>query len=279
MIFLNELPVDLSARFPDGTFAFRLKGQLLTSALNCVGISKAAVLRWHYSDESEMSAVFYIVNHLRDIGVEHINLMLPYIPNARMDRVKSHSEVFTLKFFARFINSLNFANVIVLDPHSNVAPALINRVCIRQPKLYIRRAISGIAREGLIAYYPDEGAVKRYADMSDLPFIYGEKKRDWVTGKITGLHVVTDNVEDITEHPILMIDDICSHGGTFYYSALALKELGAGDIYIYCSHCENSIFEGKLLKQDDFIKHIYTTDSIFTKEEGHSDKFTVFHCA
>ena len=53
--------------------------------------------------------------------------------------------------------------------------------------------------------------------------IHGDKKRDWATGKILGL--------DVTGYPpkggkVLMIDDICSYGGTMFYSAKKLKELG-----------------------------------------------------
>ena len=63
---------------------------------------------------------------------------------------------------------------------------------------------------------------------------------------------------------ILIIDDICSKGGTFYHSAKRLKEAGAANIYLYITHCENTIHEGELLNSD-LIKHIYTTDSILTK--------------
>ena len=62
-----------------------------------------------------------------------------------------------------------------------------------------------------------------------------------------------------------MVDDIISYGGSMYYSAKKLKELGCGEIYIYASHVENSILEGELIKSGLFEK-IYTTNSIFTKE-------------
>ena len=65
-------------------------------------------------------------------------------------------------------------------------------------------------------------------------------------------------------HQQKIIDDICSRGGTFYHSAKKLKEHGANDIYLYVSHCENTILEGDLLK-GDLIKRVYTTDSIFIK--------------
>ena len=65
---------------------------------------------------------------------------------------------------------------------------------------------------------------------------------------------------------ILIVDDICSKGGTFYFSAKKLKELGAKNIYLHITHCENTIFDGELLTSG-LIKRIFTTDSIFTR--GH----------
>ena len=72
-----------------------------------------------------------------------------------------------------------------------------------------------------------------------------------------------------------MIDDICSSGGTRFYSAKKVKELRAGDIAIYGSHCENSILDserGHLFDDPELIHKVYTTDSIFT---GKHDKITV----
>lgn len=276
IISVNYHPLDCSQKFPDGTYAIRLMGQLLLSVIEDVNLNRTTIIKWNYENEAEMSALFYVVNHIRELGANDIELYLPYIPNARMDRVKKHGEVFTLKYFACFINSLCFRNVHVLDPHSNVSIALIDRIVVDQPKSLIRKALSAIDREDVVSYFPDEGAVKRYAEMVKGPFIYGEKKRDWSTRQILDYRIVTDDVPDISGKPILMIDDICSRGSTFYYSAVALKKRGVGDIYIYCTHCEKTIFEGKLLEDSSLIKHIYTTDSIFPKPEEYSDLFTVF---
>ena len=121
-----------------------------------------------------------------------------------------------------------------------------------------------IGTDNLLMFYPDEGAMKRYSGMVKLPYAFGIKKRDWETGKILGLDV-SGNVDDIAGKNILIVDDICSRGGTFYHSAKKLKELGANKIYLYVSHCENTILDGDLLTSD-LVEKVYTTDSIFTKE-------------
>lgn len=227
-----------------------------------------AKLSWYYENDAEFLTMVYLVKHLRSHGVNDIYLYMPYIPNARQDRVKTSEDVFTLKYFAELLNSLEFARVEVLDPHSSVSEALINNLCIITPNQYIKETLERIApynytKSDILMFYPDEGAMKRYSGMVDHPYVFGIKKRDWKTGIIEGLDVA-GAVDQILDRDVLIVDDICSRGGTFLHSAKKLKELGANDIYLFVSHCENTILEGELLK-GDLIKKVYTTDSIFTK--------------
>ena len=60
---------------------------------------------------------------------------------------------------------------------------------------------------------------------------------------------------------VLIIDDICSKGGTFKYSAIELKKLGAKNIYLYISHCEN-VIDIEALKEAGITK-VFTTNSIY----------------
>ena len=73
---------------------------------------------------------------------------MPYIPNARMDRVKNSDEVFTLKYFAEFINDLKFDTVEVLDPHSNVSTALIDNISIIEPTDIILHILETVNSDG-----------------------------------------------------------------------------------------------------------------------------------
>jgi ribose-phosphate pyrophosphokinase len=113
--------------------------------------------------------------------------------------------------------------------------------------------------------------MKRYSGMFQLPYAFGIKKRDWSTGKIEGLEI-SGLAECIENKNILIVDDICSRGGTFYHSAKKLKELGANKIYLYISHCENTILEGEVLTSG-LIEKVYTTNSIFTERH---EKVEVF---
>lgn len=255
MIKIDGEVINLGS-FPDGTALIKYS----PLPHQKVGYAK---LSWYYENDAEFLSLMYLVKHLRSHGVNDIYLYMPYIPNARQDRVKSSEDVFTLKYFAELLNSLNLTRIEVLDPHSTVSEALINNLHIYSPKPYIEQVLEKIGKGNILMFYPDEGARKRYSSMIDLPCFFGIKKRDWKTGVIEGLDVAGP-IDFIPGKDILIVDDICSRGGTFLHSAKKLKELGAKDIYLFVSHCENTILEGELLN-NDLIKKVYTTDSIFTK--------------
>ena len=246
-------------QFPDGT-------QLIKH--NPKYGSYWADIEWFYEGDQEMFTLYCLTKHIQQYGP--CRLFLTYTPNARMDRVKSDEEVFTLKYFADFINGLNYERVTILDPHSYVTPALINRVQVIQPSRYIQEAIFKVNPD--VLFFPDEGAMKRYGDLVkvDCGRAFGMKKRDWKTGAIQGLDIYGD---DVVGKNILIIDDICSKGGTFFHSARKLKEAGAANISLYITHCEDTIFEGELLKDNGLIDRIYTTNSLF---HGEHDKIEVF---
>lgn len=272
MIQFNEHIIS-NDRFPDGTLLMKLSFFLKPSNKIC----------WHYENDAELFKLICLVKAMREIdkGIR-IDLFMPYLPNARQDRIKNPEDVFTLKYFCEIINSLEFDTVFVTDVHSNVSLALLDRVREMKPWEYIHKALTKItfmetgdvmqeAREecykNLLLFYPDEGAMKRYSGEMGMPYLFGVKDRDWKTGQIKRLNLAGD-VSMIEGKNILIIDDICSKGGTFYYAAKELKEAGAANIYLYVTHCENTIHEGELLKEDSLIKHIFTTDSILTKEHA-----------
>lgn len=238
-------------RFPDKTL------HLTMSA----GESMQHILEWRYENDAELFTLICARRHLEEAGVPSVSLQMLYLPHARMDRAPRETDVFTLKYFCEVINLLNFSWVEVLDPHSAVSVALLDRVRAIAPEEPIERAIA-LAHPDII-FFPDEGAMKRYGDMIrklhfDGDFAFGMKKRDWDTGKILGLEVYGADVKDKN---ILIIDDICSFGGTFHHSSIKLSELGGAKISLYVTHCESSIFNGEILK-NDLIQKVYTTNSL-----------------
>ena len=243
-------------------------------------------VKWNYESDAELFTLICIAKHYNNPNME---LYLPYICHARMDRVKSNEDVFTLKYFCEVINSLNFKRVWVMDAHSNVSLALLNNVKQMSVQDTIYDAIYKLtceiaggydqqkrmeAQADLVVFFPDEGAMKRYSDLiNDIPYAFGIKKREWATGKILGLDIM--NAELVKDKNVLVVDDICSRGGTFLHSAKALKAAGANRIFLYVTHAEKTMVEGEMYNNLDLVERIYTTDSIFNIEWDDRNKVTI----
>ena len=260
--------------FPDGTLHLSLPDEHIYG------------VKWNYESDAELFTLICIAKHYNDPTME---LYLPYIPHARMDRVKCNEDVFTLKYFCEVINSLNFKTVWVMDAHSNVSLALLNNVKHMNVQDTIYDAVYKLtcelaehydhnlrkeAEKTLVVFFPDEGAMKRYSDMiNDIPYAFGIKKREWATGKILGLDIM--NAELVKDKNILIIDDICSRGGTFLHSAKALKAAGANRVFLYVTHAEKTMVDGEMYNDLDLVERIYTTDSIFNIEWDDRNKVTI----
>jgi ribose-phosphate pyrophosphokinase len=259
MIKFNGTIIE-QGNFPDGSLHLKLTDEQVESPFDNAYI----IIEWFYENDSELFTLMCLRKHFAAFPAV---LIMPYCPHARMDRVKNVKDVFTLKYFAEVINSLDFKVVYCDDIHSNVGAALIDNYVPLDPEhCSALDAIAEIEEENnteLVACYPDEGAMKRYSEDIDMPYAFGIKKRDWKTGKILGLDLM--NKEIVEGKDVIIIDDICSRGGTFYYTAKALKDAGAKDIYLFVTHCEKTVLDGDLIKSG-LIKKLYTTDSILPVE-------------
>lgn len=261
MIKINEEIVDIK-HYPDGTQRFEFS-EKIKEIINrnrrdsSVGLS----IDWKYESDEELFSLCCLKDWIdENIKDSKTYLFMYYLPNARMDRVKDVFDVFTLKTFCKIINSLNFTRVYVMDVHSNVSVALLNNCLNGIPKYYVNKVFE---KEQIdLIFYPDEGSSKRYAYLFEIPYMFGIKKRDWKTGKINGLDVVT-NDNEYNGKNVLIMDDICSYGGTIYHSAKKLKELGVNEIYVFVTHCEDSILDGELIKSG-LVEKIYTTGSLIS---------------
>lgn len=263
-------------QFPDGTLLMKFdpNGDEFDPRGNML-------VEWYYENDAELFSLICVKRHLdRVYSYSDVILYMPYIPHARMDRVKSDEDVFTLKYFCEVINSLGFKLVHVRDAHSNVSLALLDNVVDNSVEPFIHKAILASKADAL--FFPDEGAMKRYSDKSEKPYAFGMKKRDWETGKILGLDII--NAENIKDRNVLIVDDICSRGGTFFHAAKALKAAGAKSVSLYVTHCEKTIILGEMASTDGLVDHVYTTQSIFPEElfkDGYDpywkEWITVFH--
>ena len=211
---------------------------------------------------NDMGLLLIAVDALKRAGVGNINLIIPYFPAARQDRVMVKGEALSVKVYADLINNMQLNQVSIFDAHSEVAIALLNQCNAVNNHKFIEQVLKQLNNPILIS--PDGGALKKIykvaAALGGQPVVEGSKSRDVKTGKLSGFKVYHD---DLQGADCLIVDDICDAGGTFMGLATALKAKNAGKLYLAVSH---GIFSKGLDNLTQYFETIFTTDSIRTMD-------------
>jgi ribose-phosphate pyrophosphokinase len=189
-----------------------------------------------------------------------LRLRMPYVPYARQDRVCNPGEALSAKVLCELINAQGYDEVTILDPHSDVVGALIDRVRIIQPGA----PASALARRPEFAgefalVCPDAGARKRTVDIAKAlgvhQVVYADKQRDLATGRILDMTVSGP----VPATPLLVVDDICDGGATFVELAAVLRRHTDAPLYLYVSH---GLFTKGLAPLLDAYARIFTPNNL-----------------
>lgn len=215
---------------------------------------------------NDLGKLCIAVDALRRMGVKNIEVLLPYFPAARQDRVMVPGESLTVKVYAEIINQLKLSRITIVDPHSDVTPALLNNCTVLNNYSFIKKVIEELPEE-FVLISPDAGASKKIISLAKAigasQVVECSKKRDLVTGKLSGFDVHDD---DLSGKPCLIVDDICDGGGTFLGLANELKKSNSGKLYLAVTH---GIFSKGLNGLDQYFEKIFTTDSFQNMEANH----------
>jgi ribose-phosphate pyrophosphokinase len=238
---LYELPL---LAYPDGT----------PRADAPAAVPEAILLRPRTLDRF-FAALFWI-DALAERGYPVPSLVLPLVPGARQDRINTSGDyLFTLKSVARELNARRFPTVAVLDPHSDVAPALIDRCCVIPASFPTDRRYDGVIA-------PDAGSEKRASRIAaslGVRLYHGWKTRDVRTGALAGF-----GIEPIASGNYLVVDDLCDGGATFIGLADVLDARGASaDLYV-----THGLFTNGTQPLLDRFTHVFCTDSVIGERPG-----------
>lgn len=164
-------------------------------------------------------------------------LTIGYLASSRQDRVANKGEPLSVKIYANVINSLGFKRVNIIDPHSDVATALINNSKVIDNHHFVLSKLNQWVNQDYYLVAPDQGASKKIQSLAKFlkhdKIAYGSKVRNTMNGKITSFNV---DVEDFEGKDCVVVDDICDGGGTFVGLADKLKERNAGRLFLFVSH-------------------------------------------
>jgi len=237
---------------------------------------------WHIKvlskirNSDDLMDTLLTISALRSALVDRpIELILPYLPYARQDRITEEGEPLSIRVLAQLIQAVDTGNssviVSVIDPHSDVSLACFQTVQVIPTHQVVKEVAHKIntsmipASSELVLISPDAGAFKKiYKTAHAIGFegsvLTAQKERDTKTGAITGTSI-NGNVRG---KACLILDDICDGGMTFIKLAEELKKQGAIKVFLYVSH---GIFSKGFAPLYDNLDGVFTLNSYYSQLE------------
>lgn len=206
-------------------------------------------------------------------SAERITAVIPYFGYARQDRKDQPRVSITAKLVANLITTAGADRILTMDLH---APQIQGFFDIPVDHLYSSSIFSDHFREmnlpDLTVLSPDIGGItlaRAYAKRLNAPLAIIDKRRP----KHNEAEIL-NMIGDVKDRNILIIDDIIDTAGTLCNAATALKENGAKDIYVACTH---PILSGPAIERLEKapITKIKVTDTVNLTPEKQIDKIDV----
>lgn len=217
-------------------------------------ILESSIIKWTYEDDGDFFKLATVKHYLDEMNVT-TSLIINYMPYSRMDRVNG-VYVVTCPIACELINNMFFTSVHVREPHSGVCMSNLSKAC---QFLWTAEWLPILMVEDRwdSVFFPDEGAKGRYKVDSVYRTGWGTKRRKFESGIIEQYSIVGE-VGD----RVLIVDDLCSRGGTFVAAAKLLKAQGAKHVGLLVAMCEENVHTGELF---NYIDRLYTSkDCILT---------------
>lgn len=207
-------------------------------------VGSRVALTARIANPTDLFEVLLAAEAARAAGATFLELDIVYLMAARMDRrmpvVDGHHQPFTLQVVADVLETAKFDRVTILDPHSDVAPALLGATPV-SPLPLVKAAVGASFYANTVLVSPDAGASKKTQDyamaLGGLPVVQCLKHRDPATGALSGFQLVNPDPKLFNGgRRFLIVDDLCDGGGTFIAIAKLLRDHGADLVDLCITH-------------------------------------------
>ena len=250
--------------FDDGTPNIKIKD-----------VDEPPYIAWQFSETDWAGDLFRICcicdawERLTE-GKRKLTLFVPYLPNARQDRIRNPCECFTLKTICDILNRYKFLYTVTIDVHSDVACALLERNRNIDIKTVFEDTLVFHPGTCDCIIFPDAGAEHKYSWLFKGRKTYvGSKTRDWETQWVTGYTL--PNSEELKGCKVVIVDDIIGKGYTMKFLIEELVRCGVKTITLAVPHIQNSGSDSVIWGKDaDWFRYadffnvpitLYTTNS------------------
>lgn len=268
-------------KFPDGQQSITIleKGYYTYNSLK--EQNTPIIIKSRLRNFKDLELIICANQALKEIGVKSVKLYIPYCIGGRSDRKFQEGGINYIKtVIAPIINSQNFDEVRIMDPHSDVLEACINNFVKINNNGLMLMALKSMLNEdndvsNICLVSPDAGAYKKIFDAAKKfgidKIITATKVRDIKTGKI--LHTEIPTLDQHNNLKYIIVDDICDGGRTFIELAKAIHgSRPTAEVYLVVTH---GIFSNGLYELSKEITRIYSTNSVKEIEADSYSDYTV----
>jgi ribose-phosphate pyrophosphokinase len=197
-----------------------------------------------------------MVDALKRASARSIVVVMPYYAYARQDRKEKGRVPITAKLVADLLEKAGVTRVLTMDLHTEQIQGFFN---IPVDHLYARplfvKALKELKLQNAVVVSPDVGSNKmarKFAEDLKLDLAIVDKRR--INGRTVEVNAL---IGDVRGKEVILVDDICSTGGTLKTAAIVCKEEGAKSVFAVVTHA--LLMSGTTLEG---IDQLFVTNSV-----------------
>lgn len=176
-----------------------------------------------------------LVDALKRSSARSINVVISYFGYARQDRRGKGREPVTAKLVANLLEKAGVTRVLTMDLHTEQIQGFFD---IPLDNLYARpvllEAVKQLKLDNCVVVTPDIGSIRlarSYAEALKVDLAIVDKRR--VNSKQVEMSALIGDVEG---RDVLLVDDMCSTGGTLKTASFVCKNAGAKRVFAAVTH-------------------------------------------
>lgn len=215
-----------------------------------------------------------MVDAIKRAAARRITLVLPYYIYSRTDKKDQPRVPVTAKLLAQLIEAAGVTRVVTCDLHNPAIQAYFNINCdVLTGVNHLEKYFDQKNIDNKVVVATDAGSSKKahkYAKYFNCPIALIDKRRDDNDDNA----IATTVIGNIKGKNALIFDDEVDTAGSIMETARVIKEAGAKDIYVGCTHGVLSGPAIERIKESD-IKELVITNTIPLTPEKQIDKIVV----
>lgn len=226
---------------------------------------------------NNLMELLIMIDAFRRASARRITVVLPYYGYARQDRKAKARDPITSKLIANLIVAAGGRRVLAMDLHAGQIQGFFDiPVDHLQGVPILAEYFLNKQMDNYVVVSPDLGGVTRaraLAERLHAPLAIIDKRRPK-----PNVAEIMNIIGDVRGQKVIMIDDIIDTAGTITLGAKALKDNGAEEIYVCCSH---PVLSGPAIErlENSVIKEVVVTNTIPLQQEKRIDKIKVLSVA